>query len=169
MDTGCVFAYTRDGCLKEEFLQYEMDMAEDEDKLKTSSVFMGCGNRVIQRGITCKLQIFFTHDGKGWGLRTLDQLPAGAFVCECVGEILTNMEQEERNNNAKADPTVTHTYGARKKGLKDEDALCLDATFSGNMCLMKRVAFPKNVASRHKASSSFKPFSKHQSPSKNIA
>ncbi|KAL3686870.1 hypothetical protein R1sor_013179 [Riccia sorocarpa] len=63
---------------------------------------MGCGNRVIQRGITRKLQ--------GWSLRTLEQLPAGAFVCEYVGEILTNMEQEERNNNAKADPTVTHTY-----------------------------------------------------------
>ncbi|KAL3687699.1 hypothetical protein R1sor_014008 [Riccia sorocarpa] len=71
--------------------------------------------------------IFFTHDGKGWGLRTLEQLPAGAFVCECVGEILTNMEQEKRNNNAKADPTVTHTYGARRK-----EALCLDATFFGN-------------------------------------
>ncbi|KAL3688745.1 hypothetical protein R1sor_015054 [Riccia sorocarpa] len=71
---------------------------------------MGCGNRVIQRGITHKLQIFFTHEGKGWGLRTLEQLPAGAFVCEYVGKILTNMEQEERINNAKADPTVTHTY-----------------------------------------------------------
>ncbi|KAL3695270.1 hypothetical protein R1sor_009346 [Riccia sorocarpa] len=28
--TRSVFAYTRDGCLKEEFLQYEMDMALDE-------------------------------------------------------------------------------------------------------------------------------------------
>ncbi|KAL3687570.1 hypothetical protein R1sor_013879 [Riccia sorocarpa] len=129
-------------------------------------------------------QIFFTHDGKGWGLRTLEQLPAGAFVCECVreiltnmeqeernnnakadvmhtygarrklptnssdnlsivceyvGEIQTNMEQEERNNNAKADPTVTHTYPilldgnwCSEKGLKDEEALCLDTTFFGN-------------------------------------
>ncbi|KAL3689793.1 hypothetical protein R1sor_016102 [Riccia sorocarpa] len=118
MDTGCVFAYTRDGCLKEEFLQYEMDMAQDDEKqvlymfcasgwhcpierskysnecedceghVSRKSVkecwhkcgySMGCGNRVIQRGITCKLQIFFTHEGKGWGLRTLEQLHAGAF------------------------------------------------------------------------------------------
>ncbi|KAL3680992.1 hypothetical protein R1sor_023948 [Riccia sorocarpa] len=49
------------------------------------------------------------------------------------------MEQEERNNNAKADPTVTHTYPilldgdwCSEKGLKDEEALCLDATFFGN-------------------------------------
>ncbi|KAL3687103.1 hypothetical protein R1sor_013412 [Riccia sorocarpa] len=146
-ETGGVFAYTRDGCLKGEFLQYEMDRAQDEEKQiafcasgwhcpiersknpndpesckgHVSRKFikecwhkcgcsMACGNRVVQRGITRKLQIFFTHEGKGWALRTLEQLPAGAFVCEYVGEILTNMEQEERNNNAKADPTVTHTY-----------------------------------------------------------
>ncbi|KAL3693016.1 hypothetical protein R1sor_006667 [Riccia sorocarpa] len=175
-ETGGVFAYTRDGSLKGEFLQYEMDRAQDEEKQiafcasgwhcpiersknpndpesckgHVSRKFikecwhkcgcsMGCGNRVVQRGITRKLQIFFTHEGKGWGLRTLEQLPAGAFVCEYVGEILTNMEQEERNNNAKADPTVTHTYPilldgdwCSEKGLKDEEALCLDATFFGN-------------------------------------
>ncbi|KAL3682218.1 hypothetical protein R1sor_000240 [Riccia sorocarpa] len=101
---------------------------------------MGCGNRIIQRGITRKLQKFFTHEGKGWGLRTVEQLPAGAFMCEYIGEILTNMEQEERNINAKADPTVTHTYPilldgdwCSEKGLKVEEALCLDATFSGNI------------------------------------
>ncbi|KAL3696625.1 hypothetical protein R1sor_010701 [Riccia sorocarpa] len=76
-------------------------------------------------------QIFFTHDGKGWGLRTLEQLPAGAFVCECVGEILTNMEQEERNNNATSRSNCQAHLQCSEKGLKDEEALCLDATFSG--------------------------------------
>ncbi|KAL3698624.1 hypothetical protein R1sor_012700 [Riccia sorocarpa] len=146
-ETGAAFAYIRVGCLKEEFLQYDWDNAQDKEKHvmfcasgwhcsiersknpnecegckgHMSGEFikecwhkcgcsMGCGNRFIQRGIMHKLQIFFTHEGKRWGLRTLEQLPAGAFVCKYVGEILTNMEQEERNNNAKADPTVTHTY-----------------------------------------------------------
>ncbi|KAL3700024.1 hypothetical protein R1sor_018046 [Riccia sorocarpa] len=31
-ETGAVFAYTRDGCLKEEFLQYDWDRAKDEEK-----------------------------------------------------------------------------------------------------------------------------------------
>ncbi|KAL3680991.1 hypothetical protein R1sor_023947 [Riccia sorocarpa] len=146
-ETKAVFAYIRVGCLKEEFLQYDWDKTEDEEKQipfcasgwhcpiersknpheckgcigHVSRKFikecwhkcgcnMGCGNRVIQRVITRKLQIFFTHEGKGWGLRTREQLPAGAFVCEYVGKILANMEQDERNNNAKADPTITHTY-----------------------------------------------------------
>ncbi|KAL3681641.1 hypothetical protein R1sor_024597 [Riccia sorocarpa] len=56
-----------------------------------------------------------------------------------IGEILRNMEQEERNINVKAEPTVTHTYAilldgdwCSDKGLKDEKALCLDATFFRN-------------------------------------
>ncbi|KAJ0911071.1 putative [histone H3]-lysine(4) N-trimethyltransferase chromatin remodeling SET family [Helianthus annuus] len=42
-----------------------------------------CGNRVVQRGIRYKLQVFMTPaGGKGWGLRALEDLPKGAFVCE---------------------------------------------------------------------------------------
>ncbi|KAH0993720.1 hypothetical protein GBA52_005203 [Prunus armeniaca] len=58
---------------------------------------MNCGNRIVQQGITVKLQVFLTPEGKGWGLRTLEDLPRGAFVCEYVGEIVTNTELYERN------------------------------------------------------------------------
>ncbi|CAL5061338.1 unnamed protein product [Urochloa decumbens] len=99
---------------------------------------MQCGNRVVQRGITCNLQVFFTREGKGWGLRTLDELPKGYFVCEYVGELLTNTELRERTSQ-KAHK-VGYTYpvdldaACDSEGvLKDEDALCLDATFCGNV------------------------------------
>ncbi|KAF2287573.1 hypothetical protein GH714_001358 [Hevea brasiliensis] len=98
---------------------------------------MNCGNRVVQRGITCRLQVFLTREGKGWGLRTLENLPEGAFVCEYVGEILTNMELYERNENS---GNERHTYPVTldadwgsERILRDEEALCLDATFSGNV------------------------------------
>ncbi|KAI0500505.1 hypothetical protein KFK09_018719 [Dendrobium nobile] len=97
-----------------------------------------CGNRVVQRGISRNLQVFFVADVKGWGLRTLEELPSGAFVCEYVGEILTNIELYDR--------TIQKTGGARhtypvildadwgsEAGLRDEEALCLDATFFGNV------------------------------------
>ncbi|XP_059628565.1 probable inactive histone-lysine N-methyltransferase SUVR2 [Cornus florida] len=97
-----------------------------------------CGNRVVQRGIACNLQVFLTNDGKGWGLRTLEELPKGAFVCEYVGEILTNMELYERNNQSSGN--LRHTYPVLLDAdwgsegvLKDEDALCLDATYYGNV------------------------------------
>ncbi|XP_038973015.1 probable inactive histone-lysine N-methyltransferase SUVR2 isoform X2 [Phoenix dactylifera] len=97
-----------------------------------------CGNRVVQRGITCNLQVFFTGQRKGWGLRTLDELPRGTFVCEYVGEILTNMELYDRTiqttGNAKHTyPVLMDADWGTEGVLKDEEALCLDATFYGNV------------------------------------
>ncbi|XP_050381863.1 histone-lysine N-methyltransferase SUVR4 [Argentina anserina] len=99
---------------------------------------MQCGNRVVQRGISCKLQVFWTTQGKGWGLRTLEDLEKGSFVCEYVGEILTNTELYNRNMKSKG--TGRHTYPVTldadwgsEQGLSDDDALCLDATFHGNV------------------------------------
>ncbi|KAI4350077.1 hypothetical protein L6164_010600 [Bauhinia variegata] len=99
---------------------------------------MQCGNRVVQRGLGCKLQVFLTREGKGWGLRTLEDLPMGSFICEYVGEILTNMELYERIMNSGSDER--HTYPVTldadwgsERVLKDEEALCLDATYNGNV------------------------------------
>ncbi|XP_059432571.1 probable inactive histone-lysine N-methyltransferase SUVR2 isoform X4 [Corylus avellana] len=96
-----------------------------------------CGNRVVQRGISCKLQVFCTPEGKGWGLRTLEDLPKGAFVCEYVGEILTSSELYERNLESNKSGKRTYSvlldadWGSG--ALKSEEALCLDATFFGNV------------------------------------
>ncbi|XP_020113303.1 probable inactive histone-lysine N-methyltransferase SUVR2 isoform X2 [Ananas comosus] len=97
-----------------------------------------CGNRVVQRGITWNLQVFFTADGKGWGLRTLDELPRGAFVCEYVGEVLTNIELYERtvqntDNARHTYPVLLDADWGSESVLRDEEALCLDATFYGNV------------------------------------
>ncbi|GER52234.1 histone-lysine N-methyltransferase SUVR4 [Striga asiatica] len=98
-----------------------------------------CGNRVVQRGITAKLHdVFMTPEGKGWGLRALEDLPKGAFICEYVGEVVTIkelLERNEKNSNAN-----NHTFSvlldadwSSKRVLKENEALCLDATFYGNI------------------------------------
>ncbi|VAH49879.1 unnamed protein product [Triticum turgidum subsp. durum] len=94
-----------------------------------------CGNRVIQRGITCNLQVFFTNEGKGWGLRTLDGLPKGAFICELVGEVLTSSELYERKakNSKHVDQVLLDASWGSEGVLRDEEALCLDLTFYGNV------------------------------------
>ena len=84
------------------------------------------------------LKVFLTDDGKGWGLRTLEELPKGAFICEYVGEILTNMELYERNNQSSSKdrhtyPVLLDADWGSEGVLKDEDALCLDATYYGNV------------------------------------
>ncbi|KAK2978146.1 hypothetical protein RJ640_029140, partial [Escallonia rubra] len=97
-----------------------------------------CGNRVVQRGINRNLQVFMTPGGKGWGLRTLEELPKGAFVCEYVGEVLTNAELYDRVSHSSskdkhAYPVLLDADWSSEGVLKDEEALCLDATFYGNV------------------------------------
>jgi hypothetical protein len=83
-------------------------------------------------------QVFFTREGKGWGLRTLDELPKGAFVCEYVGELLTNTELRERTSQKAHKAGYTYPVdldaGCDSDGvLEDKEALCLDASFYGNV------------------------------------
>ncbi|XP_051118819.1 probable inactive histone-lysine N-methyltransferase SUVR1 isoform X2 [Andrographis paniculata] len=99
---------------------------------------MECGNRVVQRGITHKLQVFMTPGGKGWGLRTLEDLPKGTFVCEYVGEVLTNAElfdrvQKRSRREKHSYPVLLDADWCAEAVLKDEEALCLDATYYGNV------------------------------------
>jgi len=81
--------------------------------------------------------VFFTSEGKGWGLRTLEDLPKGAFVCEFVGEILSIKELHERN--MKCTGNGKHTYPVLLDAnwdsgyMKNKKALCLDAASFGNI------------------------------------
>lgn len=75
---------------------------------------------------------------KGWGLRTLEDIPKGAFVCEYVGEVLTNAELFDRvsksaNVEEHSYPVLLDADWATEGVLKDEEALCLDATYYGNV------------------------------------
>nr|XP_020646695.1 histone-lysine N-methyltransferase SETMAR [Pogona vitticeps] len=54
-----------------------------------------CQNRVIQRGLQFRLEVFKTAK-KGWGLRTVEFIPKGRFVCEYAGEILDFGEAHRR-------------------------------------------------------------------------
>lgn len=44
-----------------------------------------CQNRLVQRGIRVRLQVFQT-EGRGWGVRCRDDLDHGTFVCIYAGE-----------------------------------------------------------------------------------
>lgn len=54
-----------------------------------------CSNRVVQNGISVRLQLFKTTN-KGWGLRCLDDVPKGAFICTYAGQLLTEEQSDER-------------------------------------------------------------------------
>lgn len=171
--TGGEFAYTQDGCLKQQFLAECISMKQNPEKhnrfyckrcilerikndvepdpckghlinkfVKECWSKCGCskkcGNRVVQRGMAHNLEVFFTGESKGWGLRSLVDLQPGAFVCEYVGEILTNVELYDRTlknmgNARHIYPVLLDTNWGSKGAVDDEDALSLDATFYGNV------------------------------------
>ncbi|KAK4366161.1 hypothetical protein RND71_014041 [Anisodus tanguticus] len=171
--TGGDFAYTKEGLVKEEFLnecismnhepkehcqffckECPLERSKNEDLMDACKGHLmrnfikecwwkcgcnkRCGNRVVQRGISHKLQVFMTPEGKGWGLRTLEDLPRGAFVCEYAGEVLTNAELFDRvsrspNGEEHSYPALLDADWGSEGVLKDTEALCLDATFYGNV------------------------------------
>ncbi|KAF5902340.1 histone-lysine N-methyltransferase SETDB1-B isoform X1, partial [Clarias magur] len=48
-----------------------------------------CNNRLVQHGLQVRLQLFKTQN-KGWGIRCLDDVAKGSFVCIYAGKILTD-------------------------------------------------------------------------------
>lgn len=63
-----------------------------------------CTNRLVQFGPRKNLQIAdFGSLKKNFGLITLDSIPAGGFICEYAGEILTKEEAAQRHSRNDAE------------------------------------------------------------------
>lgn len=60
-----------------------------------------CRNRVIQKGIRYKLEVF-KHDQKGLCLRTLESIKELSFICEYAGEVLSYEEAKSRADKQSA-------------------------------------------------------------------
>ncbi|XP_069019039.1 histone-lysine N-methyltransferase SETMAR [Embiotoca jacksoni] len=54
-----------------------------------------CSNRVVQRGLQLRLEVYGTCN-RGWGVRTLEKIPHGTFVCEYAGEVISFREARRR-------------------------------------------------------------------------
>lgn len=65
-----------------------------------------CSNRVVQRGLRLKLEVF-SAEKKGMGLRTLETIPHGTFVCEYAGEVISC---EEARRRQLAQKSMDHNY-----------------------------------------------------------
>ncbi|XP_062187360.1 histone-lysine N-methyltransferase family member SUVH2-like [Phragmites australis] len=52
-----------------------------------------CPNRVSQKGLQHRLEVFRSRE-TGWGIRSLDLIKAGTFICEFSGIVLTHQQSE---------------------------------------------------------------------------
>ncbi|XP_047448804.1 histone-lysine N-methyltransferase EHMT1a [Mugil cephalus] len=86
------------------------------------SCWRTCRNRVVQNGLRTRLQLFRTHK-MGWGVRATQDIPQGTFICEYVGEIITDAEANKRENDSFLF-TLDNKVG---------DIHCIDARLFGNI------------------------------------
>lgn len=57
-------------------------------------------NRVVQEPIQLKLQVFKTSN-RGWGLRCLNDIPRGGFICCYAGKLLSEQEANDGTGDDK--------------------------------------------------------------------
>ncbi|XP_054466594.1 histone-lysine N-methyltransferase EHMT1a [Anoplopoma fimbria] len=86
------------------------------------SCWRTCKNRVVQNGLRARLQLFRTQK-MGWGVRAMQDIPQGTFICEYVGEIITDAEADKRENDSFLF-TLDNKVG---------DVHCIDARLFGNI------------------------------------
>ncbi|XP_035193376.1 histone-lysine N-methyltransferase SETDB2-like [Oxyura jamaicensis] len=90
---------------------------------------MMCQNRVVQHGIQVRLQVFNTEK-KGWGVRCLDDIDKGTFVCTYSGRLMSKAEarvlggasQDKKEESAVNDSG--HSFFSKKMKL---DTSCSDS------------------------------------------
>ena len=63
---------------------------------KRCSCDKNCSNRVVQKGRTISLCIFRTANGRGWGVKSMENIKKDSLVTEYVGEVITSEEAENR-------------------------------------------------------------------------
>ncbi|XP_077352953.1 histone-lysine N-methyltransferase EHMT1 isoform X2 [Festucalex cinctus] len=112
--------YDTGGCLLPEFSREEPPLIFECNH--ACSCWRTCKNRVVQNGLRTRLELFRTSK-KGWGVRALQDIPQGTFVCEYVGEIISEAEAEMRQNDA-------YLFSLDDK---PQDLYCIDARFYGNI------------------------------------
>ena len=113
--------YDQNGYLKDGFDYNEPPMIFECNEMCECNQ-NSCNNRVVQHGITARIQIYKTY-GMGWGAKAMVDIPKGGFVCEYVGEIISDAEAEQRENDS-------YLFDLENR---EGETFCLDANKFGNV------------------------------------
>uniref|UniRef100_A0A182T6F2 Histone-lysine N-methyltransferase n=1 Tax=Anopheles maculatus TaxID=74869 RepID=A0A182T6F2_9DIPT len=89
-----------------------------------------CLNRVVQNGGKCKLTLFKTSNGRGWGVRTNAVIYEGQYISEYCGEVISYDEAEKRGREYDA---VGRTYLFDLDFNDSDNPYTLDAARYGNV------------------------------------
>jgi histone-lysine N-methyltransferase SUV39H len=91
-----------------------------------------CPMRVIQHGPQFRMEIFRTHNGRGWGVRAAEFIPRDRFVCEYVGEIIGPEEAEVRGKRYD-DEACSYLFDLDLETKHQQRCFVIDAKPCGNV------------------------------------
>ncbi|XP_041048933.1 histone-lysine N-methyltransferase EHMT1 isoform X9 [Carcharodon carcharias] len=112
--------YDQDGRLLPEFNMLEPPLIFECNH--ACGCWRTCKNRVVQNGIRVRLQTYRTNK-MGWGVRSLQDIPKGHFICEYVGELITDAEADVREDDS-------YLFDLDNK---EGEVYCIDARYYGNV------------------------------------
>ncbi|XP_059571218.1 histone-lysine N-methyltransferase EHMT2 [Alligator mississippiensis] len=112
--------YDKDGRLLQEFNKIEPPLIFECNQ--ACACWRTCKNRVVQSGIRVRLQLYRTAK-MGWGVRALQAIPQGTFICEYVGELISDAEADVREDDS-------YLFDLDNK---DGEVYCIDARYYGNV------------------------------------
>uniref|UniRef100_A0A6I8NUT1 [histone H3]-lysine(9) N-methyltransferase n=1 Tax=Ornithorhynchus anatinus TaxID=9258 RepID=A0A6I8NUT1_ORNAN len=112
--------YDKDGRLLQEFNKIEPPLIFECNQ--ACACWRNCKNRVVQSGIKVRLQLYRTAK-MGWGVRALQTIPQGTFICEYVGELISDAEADVREDDS-------YLFDLDNK---DGEVYCIDARYYGNI------------------------------------
>ncbi|XP_053577957.1 histone-lysine N-methyltransferase EHMT2 isoform X2 [Bombina bombina] len=112
--------YDKDGRLLQEFNKIEPPLIFECNQ--ACACWQTCKNRVVQSGIKVRLQLYRTAK-MGWGVRALQGIPQGTFICEYVGELISDAEADVREDDS-------YLFDLDNK---DGEVYCIDARYYGNI------------------------------------
>ncbi|NXP08797.1 SETB2 methyltransferase, partial [Thinocorus orbignyianus] len=120
---------------------------------------MMCQNRVVQHGIQVRLQVFNTEK-KGWGVRCLDDIDKGTFVCTYSGRLMSRAEvpvlgdagQELKGKSAVNDRGSGFFSKKRKLDTDCSDSETELLRTGKNDVLQKQESFSQTVDNENKSS-----------------
>ena len=130
-ECSCTCAYDARGHLKEEYFSTSSKpVFECNSNCSCPST---CQNRITQNSPLLTLEIFEASPrAKGYGVRSLDCIPRGAFIGEYVGEIVSKSDARQRLEKLK--PTDSCYIVTYKEHTSNGTVLStsIDATVAGN-------------------------------------
>ncbi|XP_013910791.1 PREDICTED: histone-lysine N-methyltransferase SETDB2 isoform X1 [Thamnophis sirtalis] len=85
-----------------------------------------CQNRLVQHGLQVRLQVFSTEK-KGWGVRCLDDIDKGTFVCIYAGKLMSRDEHYQGKNSGEIEEVTKNTNQSLFSRKRKLDTVCSDS------------------------------------------